>query len=483
MDFGERIRDTLKDMGIDITPNNFIDDLFIRKYIEINQPLNRKVNEIPERLNFRNFDDLTMDDLDMFAGNFFINVDEGKKAIGDVRVYYDDPTDSYIPEGTSFLAGDLRFLSQSESEITADEMVDFSEGSYYYHEISVVAEEEGSEYLVSSGEITSTENAGILTRSSEISNPYPTSGGTDPEAPETLYERIPDALSGRSFINAPAISGLIRENFNITDIYTVHTGHEFMERDKITIDEQEYIVGNKFDVWVNTNNLQERTAIVEKTEVDPQFCFGFSLDDFITTESSYSCETTEGPLENVVIDILEVVYIGEEGGESSEVEFEFHQEEGKEYSTHQQSYIEITDPEWEDTVGQIEIVYRTSPILHEMQYFSLAKENRLPVGDPLIRHFELLPLSGIIEYKGEDALDEDEMTDLLTEYIQDYDYEQTELERVFEVSDIVDVMYRFGYATKVNFPLELEIENTIVDDEYTLLRYQALDPFIAASKV
>lgn len=482
MDFRERVRDTLKNMGIDITPHNFIDDLFIRKYIEINQPLDRKVEEVPEKLNFRNFNNLNMSDLEMFAGNFFVNVNEGDKATGSVRIYFSEPTDSFVPEGATFLAGDLKFFTESESEKTADEMVNFSEGIYYYHEVNVVAEEEGSEYIVTPGSINDTENSGILARSEEISNPYSTVGGSDPETPESLYDRIPDGLSGKSFINDPAISGLLRENFNVREIYTVPTGHEFMERDVVVIDGHEYRVGNKFDVWVNMADLQEKTAIIEKTSVDPEVCFGFSLSDFITTDSDYTCETIEGPLEDVIIDVSEVKYLGEDGEQSTEVAYNFSQEQGYEYSTHQESYIEITD-EWDDAVGQIEITYRTSASLHEMQYFSLDKNNRLPVSDPLIRHFELLPLSGIIEYKGEDALDDDEMTELMNDYITDYDYEQSETEKVFEVSDIVDAMYRFGYATKVNFPLELEIEGTIVDDEYTLLRYQTLDPFIATSKV
>ena len=469
-------------MGVDITPNNFVDDLFIRKYIELNKPLKDQVDELPNKLDFQNFNALDMGDLEMFAGNFFVDVNEGDKAKGYVRIYYSEPTDSYVPEGTVFRAGDLRFLTETDEEMNADEMVDYSEGMYYYHQVSVIAEEEGEDYLVSSDTITDTDNSGILARSEHISNPTSTHGGNDPETPESLYNRIPDGLAGKSFVNDPAISGLLRDNFNIIELYTVRTGHEFMERDKIEIDNYTYRVGNKFDIWVNMTDLQEKTAIVEKTSTDPSFNFGFSKSDYLTTDSNYKCETLDRPLEEVVVAISDVRYIGEEGEESTEVEYEFTQKEGHKYSTHQESTIEITD-EWHDAVGQIEVTYRTSPSLHEMQYFALDRKNRLPLGDPLIKHFELVPLAGIIEYKGTDALESEEMTEMINEYVRLYDYEVDDLEKVFEVSDLVDAMYRFGYATKVNFPLELEIDGLVVDDEYSLMRYQTLDPFIATSKV
>jgi hypothetical protein len=89
----------------------------------------------------------------------------------------------------------------------------------------------------------------------------------------------------------------------------------------------------------------------------------------------------------------------------------------------------------------------------------------MPVGDPLIRHFELLPLYGIIYYRGE--IEELELQEKVNKFIKYYGYNSERasaeysrgypMRRIFEVSDLVGMLYS-EQVEKVKLPVELEID-------------------------
>jgi hypothetical protein len=89
----------------------------------------------------------------------------------------------------------------------------------------------------------------------------------------------------------------------------------------------------------------------------------------------------------------------------------------------------------------------------------------MPVGDPLIRHFELLPLYGIIYYRGE--IEELELQEKVNRFIEYYHYNSERasaeyasgnpMRRIFEVSDLVSMLYDEN-VEKVKLPVQIELD-------------------------
>ncbi|MFW5895107.1 MAG: baseplate J/gp47 family protein [archaeon] len=505
MDFREKTINDLRQSGVSVTPNNIVDDLFIKKYLQLNESLKEKIDNFPYKLSFKEFTKLNEEDMKKFAGNYFVETAEGEKATGEVRLFFDTPTDSFVAEGTTFSTEDgLKFFATEDDEITSEDMSNNSSGMYYYQSIEVEAEDEGEDYNVDPGEIDDCSNSVIMSRVVRIENPYKFDSGANPETPEQLYNRVQDSISVRNLANSPAISSILKNNFqtSLMEIFTVRTGDELMERDIVEIDNEEFRVGNKFDIWIETSNLTEYTAHIDKDE-DPEVNFGYSIDDLKddlneNRDFDYTCEDilTEEPLDKVISMITEVNAVDSSGEIVEEIEdVEFVQKEGHENSVLQQSYLDFTDTDYEDTVSEIQVKFLSSTSVNEIQRFVNDEDNRLPVGDPLVKHFEILPLYGTMYYKG--SVEEIDMQEAITDFIKNYHYnpdradeefqEGDPLRRIIEISDIVGKMIEEG-AEKVKLSsLELEIDlpdgtTETIDDEYKILPYQMVLPQITVAR-
>ncbi|MGV9141490.1 MAG: hypothetical protein ACOC1X_00980, partial [Promethearchaeota archaeon] len=136
MDFREKTINDLRQSGVSVTPNNIVDDLFIKKYLQLNESLKEKIDNFPYKLSFKEFTKLNEEDMKKFAGNYFVETAEGEKATGEVRLFFDTPTDSFVAEGTTFSTEDgLKFFATEDDEITSEDMSNNSSGMYYYQSI------------------------------------------------------------------------------------------------------------------------------------------------------------------------------------------------------------------------------------------------------------------------------------------------------------------------------------------------------------
>lgn len=482
MDFKEKIRRDLYNAGVDVSLNNTIDDLFTKKYLQINEPIRNDLIEIPKRLSFLNFENLTEEDQDMFAGNFFVNVSSGEKATNVVRVYYDSPTDSMINEGTIFRTDDeLEFLTIKDYSIQGSEMANYTEGMYYYHEITVEAKEKSEDYNVGPDTIVNCANTVIENRAVKISNPYSFSNGAGMESPEKTYNRVKDSISARNLANDPSINSVIKNNFvnSVIDVFPVRTGHELMRRDIKIINNTEYRVGNMHDIWVETSDLAEFEIDITKKE-NPIVNLGFSIGDLgvemFEPGHDYIARTNEDKaVDMIVIKVLEVSALSSDGIVSETISgVDFIQSLFEENSVRQKSYLDFTGTTYENVVSDLRIKVLASPSLSQIQKFVNDPKNRMPVGDPLIRHFELLPLYGIIYYRGD--IEAIELQEKLNEFIKYYHYNTTRaadeyarfgepVRRIFEVSDLISKLYED--VDKVKLPISLEID----------MPYIEVDPF------
>ena len=470
MDFRDKLLSDLNKAGIDVSSHNVIDDIFIRKYLELNEPLYERIKEFPGKLSFKNFEKLDREDQEKFAGNFLVEVSRGEKAIGIVRLYFSDPTDIYVPEGTRFATeSGLTYTATQNFEINSMEMENNIEGLYYYLEVEVEAEEAGQRYDVPPGSITICTNPIIMSRTHNISNPYLIEGGSNPETASELYNRVQDSISVRNLANDPSINSILRNNFpgSIINIYNVRAGSHLMFRDIVNIGNTRYRVGNKHDIWVETSNLYEYQVNMEKG-VSNQMDFGFSIGDVgreIGEEGfEYICRDINGdPLDRVVVKITKVEALDLENEVVEEIEgVIFQQDKTHEGSVRQQSYLEFGGTDYNDSATNVRVSFLSSASLTEIQNFINDPANKMPLGDALAKHYQLIPLSGTIYYRGD--VDELEMQEQLYDFFRFYHFNperaQRETEeghsrrRIIEISDIVSAMKEIG-ADKVQLPFEL----------------------------
>ncbi len=453
--FEEKIKNDLITQGVDVAPTTVVHDLFLRKFVELITPLEKEVGEYLERMNFTNFDKLTMGDLTKWAGNFFVSVKQGETADGPVRLFFHNPTDVIIPRGTIFTTedGQRRYTAQTREDpsqpnqkITADEMISNVSGLYYFMDVWVVAQSVGEKYNAAPGEVTRCTNQAVSNMAVKIENVIPFRGGVNPETASSLYYRTKNSLAVRNLANDPSIQTIIKNEFPfVTRIYTVPTGGTEMERDKkiVMLPESgptEVRVGNLTDVYVESSENVTKSAIVFNNERN-EFPFGFGT------------ETIDGVIEDVVFRVLKVEpteSTGETIGEPFD-EWQFKQKEHHENSTRQESTLKITHPDYSSS-SEIapplffKIEYIGSDYLAGIQNFVQQEHIRMPVGDILIKGFQLSLLLGYIEYRGD--IEVPDLIFVLKDFFEKHN------EPVLEISDIINVMYQAG-VSKVRLPIEL----------------------------
>lgn len=443
--FEEKLKNDLTKQGVDISPGGVLHDLFLRKHIEITLPLNERIEKLLKTMNFRNFEDLSMEDLLLFAGNFFVDVQQGGPASGYVRLFFPTPTDIVVPNGTIFSDEneEIRFLStppegdDPNQKIRAEEMVDNVSGFHYYFDVWLEAEDIGNIYNVDVGVITRCNNSVITSQSTKIENVDPFRDGSDAESASSLYHRTKNSLAVRNLANDPSIRTVIMNQFpSVNRVYVVPTSSNEMQRDRIIVlapdsSPIEVQVGNMSDVYVETTRELFHTAIAEKG-VDEAFDFGYD-------------QTGE-----VVFRVLNVYPSNIEGditGDAlSESDWSFDQLLYHENSVQQASTITIPG---NTDVGYFMVEYMGTHYISDIQDYIWSPTVRMPVGDMLIKGFNLSLLSGTISYRGDIGLTD--MTMKMREFLCNCEGS------VLEISDIVNALYSFG-ANKVSLPINLTMK-------------------------
>ena len=443
MDLREKIRNDLKIAGYDVLDNNVIDDLFIEMHKRLLSKTDEDLKTLKERKSIKDFEKLDEEDQRILAENFFVEINDGNKASGELRLFLRNPMDMFIPEGSRFETdGDIYVAPNSET-FNANTVMSQMTGGFYYVDVLVESEEVGDFDVIETKEFDVLNNdlANIIEKAE---NPSPILGGTNEQSARQLYRTIQQAISVRNLANEPSASVILRNNFpTLRDVRIVGAGEEDMKRDIVQIDGGEARVGNKVDVWVHDGELPTKTVKIEWLE-DTEINFGYSnpyLPDDIDEE--YTCYTSDGEeLKDVVIEIKKII-----DGHENEIDFKFIQEQGNENSVRQRSKIKANDNLYH---GECEITFSYSPLIPKIQNLLTEKETRLPLGDFLAKNFNIFRLYGRIEYIGhiEDAEEK------LTNYIYDYKYNPHRGSKHFEISDLIDFLYSIG-AQKAKMPLEL----------------------------
>jgi len=284
----------LKEFNPDIAvgEGTAIRDLFIKPFTVVFQPIVDEILSIRANLSLQGAEDLDPDDLDRLAANFFITRKTGAKATGTVRLFFSEPVDEFVPQGTIFIASNgVRFLSTVDVTITSSGLQLNTFGDLFFQDVPAEAELAGSNGNVPSDLVTD-----LLVASDtivDITNPAAFTGGIDEETNAQLVERLTIAITFRNLINKPGAKLILLENFpRLLDVLPIGFG------DKHTIKAEAVGIGDGVDTMFQLSETED--VIPESIDVflavpdelvltGPGITPGFKLLDFFpyTTASLF----------------------------------------------------------------------------------------------------------------------------------------------------------------------------------------------------
>jgi len=127
-------------------------DLLVKNQTLILDPYKRDQTQIKLRQSLANSDLLTAEEVGELTDNMFIVRSEGKRTIGPVRIYYENPRADYItPSVECSTNTGLRYFPIGTFSITAQDMIVNFEDGLYFWDITVLAEFPGDEYDIEPG--------------------------------------------------------------------------------------------------------------------------------------------------------------------------------------------------------------------------------------------------------------------------------------------------------------------------------------------
>lgn len=235
-------------------------ELMVKPLSVVLQPLRDEIDEVKQNQSILTVleeddpDSFDEDVVDALASNVFIERSEGSKATGTVRVRYFSPQAVDIGTGlAAFLdSSGKRYLNTNPVSITAAEMSLNVDGSLYYFDVAVEAEEEGTDGNIDIGGIqefeNEPENVANVTNLSAFSN------GVSKETNTELIDRIEVAVTVRALVTGRGIVTTMQDNFpTILEIKPIGFGDPEMQRDIV----YNTHIGGHVDVWVKTPSLTE----------------------------------------------------------------------------------------------------------------------------------------------------------------------------------------------------------------------------------
>jgi len=237
-------------------PGTAFYDMFITPQQLMLQPLNNTMDQILVSQSVRRIlqqpdpDAYSETDVDDNVANVYIERDAGAFATGTVRVYYPEPLDKEFTAFTAEFSGNsLSFFNSVDISITAATMALQSEGSLYYMDVLVRAQNEGDAYILDPDTITAFINDTDAVR---VTNIAATQGGRARETNTQLLTRAENSIGVRDLETIKGIYATLTTNYTfISSLYSIGMGDPEMQRDIIFNTH----VGGKTDVYIKTPSL------------------------------------------------------------------------------------------------------------------------------------------------------------------------------------------------------------------------------------
>lgn len=255
------IRDRLIQEFPELAADNagLLEDIFTKPLQLILEPFKRGIQSSKINMSVANASLMSDDEADALGGNFFESREDGDFASGLARIFYAAPTTTRITTDRLVTAKNgLAFFPTANTFITSQQMLFNREGDLFFVDITIRAQQPGSQYNIAEDSLISIDNVdGVI----KITNKTAFTSGLPRETNEEYLGRIPQTLTERSLVTKRGIDTRIPDTFGsaIRAIQIIGAGEEGMDRDILTGTGEGFlhIVGNCsfFDSWIFVNSV------------------------------------------------------------------------------------------------------------------------------------------------------------------------------------------------------------------------------------
>lgn len=175
------------------------------------EPVVQEVKRVRDNLSFSDPATLDISEAEALGANYFSPRQRGDYARATVRLYFSAPQSVVITPGNyCFTGGGLRFLPTAIQSIGVNEMLFNREGSYYYFDISTIADAVGEAYNVAPESITGIYGAPSVVR---VMNKLRATGGLEEETAPEYVDRLEQDLTERSPVTLRGILAVLGKYF------------------------------------------------------------------------------------------------------------------------------------------------------------------------------------------------------------------------------------------------------------------------------
>jgi hypothetical protein len=205
------------------------------------------------------------DIVDGLASNAFVERNPGSLGSDVQRVRFFEPEDFTAQRGILVFRGPAgqRYTNSEAISITSAEMSLNQEGTLFYADIPIIAVEEGEDFNVEAGSISTMESEPI--GAANTSNLFGIQQGRDRETNTELIDRIKIAVTVRALVTGRGIIVTLTENFTtIEEITPIGFGDDEMMRDIV----YNVHIGGNVDVYIKTPSFTTSSFDVFNLEVD-----------------------------------------------------------------------------------------------------------------------------------------------------------------------------------------------------------------------
>ena len=248
------------DTSFETRPGSAFYDLFIKPQQLMIDPLlsslqtitvSQSVKRVLDLEDPDSFDESLVDDL---AGNVYVTRAGGDFGRTTVRVYYSEPVDrEFAALSAEFIGAGLSFFNIDPILITRQAMTLQQQGTLYYLDVPVRAQNAGAEYNLSAGAITRFVNDADAI---SVTNLTPVLGGLSRETNTQLLTRARNSIGVRDLETTKGINAILLENFPyLQQIQSIGMGDPEMVRDIL----YNVHVGGATDVYVKPPQLTPKS--------------------------------------------------------------------------------------------------------------------------------------------------------------------------------------------------------------------------------
>lgn len=207
-----------------------VTDLLIKPATLLWDPILREIFRVRTQLSLRDPTRQTTDEAEALGANFFSQRERGGLARGTARIYYAQPQNSSISPQNFFTSRDgLVFFPTEIQSIRLEEMLFNLEGNLYYFDVTVQAENPGTEYNIPADSLVTIANIESAVR---VTNKRRFRSGVAEEDAVTFIDRVQQELTERSLVTQRGIGARVLNAFPaVTRLGVVGFNDPEMQRD------------------------------------------------------------------------------------------------------------------------------------------------------------------------------------------------------------------------------------------------------------